>query len=73
MSRLSAKNQVTIPASILRAAGLAPGDEFRIRVIGPGRLELERVDDLVNRWAGSLPSGIYGPDYLDELRAEWRS
>lgn len=72
MSRVSSKNQVTIPASILRDAGLAPGDELRVRVAGPGRLELERRDDLVNRWAGSLPPGIYRPNYLDDLRSEWR-
>lgn len=72
MSRVSSKNQVTIPAAILREAGLAPGDEVRVRVAGPGRLELERGDDLVKRWAGTLRPGIYGPNYLEGLRSEWR-
>lgn len=71
MSRLSSKNQVTIPVAALREAGLAPGDEIQIRVSGPGRLELERVDDFVARWAGSFPLGTYPAHYLDELRDEW--
>jgi bifunctional DNA-binding transcriptional regulator/antitoxin component of YhaV-PrlF toxin-antitoxin module len=71
MTRLSSKNQVTIPVDVLREAGLAPGDEVLARVIGPGRVELERADDLVTRWAGALPAGTYPPGYLDELRNEW--
>jgi bifunctional DNA-binding transcriptional regulator/antitoxin component of YhaV-PrlF toxin-antitoxin module len=71
MTRLSYKNQVTIPVAVLREARLAPGDELRIRVSGPGRLELERVQDLVARWAGSLPPGTYPDRYVDELRDEW--
>jgi bifunctional DNA-binding transcriptional regulator/antitoxin component of YhaV-PrlF toxin-antitoxin module len=71
MSRVSRKNQVTIPVEALREAGLVAGDDVVIRASGPGRIELERADDLVSRYAGSLPAGTYPARYLDELRGEW--
>lgn len=72
MSKVSAKHQVTIPVRALREAGLRAGDEVVIRASGDGRLEIERADDLVQRYAGSLPSGTYPPGHLDQLRDEWR-
>jgi AbrB family looped-hinge helix DNA binding protein len=71
VSKLSSKHQVTIPARILREAGLAAGDEVVIRSTGHGRIEIERADDLVLRYAGSLPAGTYSAGYLDQLRSEW--
>lgn len=68
MPRLSAKNQVTVPVDVLRDTGIHPGDEIVIRSAGPGRIELERVGDLIARYAGSL---CYPPGQLQELRDEW--
>ncbi len=72
MSKLSSKHQVTIPVGVLREAGLAAGDEVVIRVSAPGRIELERADDLADRYAGCLPAGTYPSGYLKQLRDEWR-
>jgi len=71
VSAISRKHQVTIPADVLRAAGLAPGDDVRITSAGPGRVELVKTEDLVERYAGSLDETTYPPGYLDEVRRGW--
>jgi bifunctional DNA-binding transcriptional regulator/antitoxin component of YhaV-PrlF toxin-antitoxin module len=72
MSRVSSKHQVTIPVRVLRQAGLTAGDNVVLRASGHGRIELERADDLITRYAGSLPAGTYPVGHLDQLRGEWR-
>lgn len=71
MPKLSRKNQVTIPVDVLRDAGLEAGDDLRIRAVGRGRVEVARLSDLIDRFAGSLPPGTYPPGYLEKLRSEW--
>jgi bifunctional DNA-binding transcriptional regulator/antitoxin component of YhaV-PrlF toxin-antitoxin module len=71
VSRISSNRQVTLPARVLLEAGLAVGDEVVIRVAGHGRVEVERTDDVIARFAGGLPAGTYSPGHLDQLRAEW--
>jgi bifunctional DNA-binding transcriptional regulator/antitoxin component of YhaV-PrlF toxin-antitoxin module len=70
-SRISTKNQITIPAEALRAAGLVAGERVVARAEGPGRVVLEREDDVVSEFAGAL-TGAFRPEDLDELRDEWR-
>ena len=69
-TRISAKNQATLPVSVLRTAKMKSGDEIRVAAEGDGRIVLYRDVGLVERHAGAL-SGTYGPDYLDEVRNEW--
>jgi bifunctional DNA-binding transcriptional regulator/antitoxin component of YhaV-PrlF toxin-antitoxin module len=71
MSLISRKNQLTLPIEALRAAGLEPGDDVRVRVVGPGRLELVRTDELVDQFAGVFDATVYPDGYLDDLRREW--
>lgn len=68
-TRLSAGNRLILPAAVLAAAGLKPGDEVQVDVLGPGRLTVMRVEDPWEKWAGFL-SGVFEPGYLEKLRRE---
>ncbi len=70
MPRVSAKNQVTIPVSELRAAGIRAGEALSIRASGPGEIVLAVRGSRVRLHAG-IASGIYEPGELDRLRGEW--
>ena len=69
-SRISTKNQITIPAEALRNAGLEAGDRVVAHADGAGRVILEREHDVVADLAGAL-TGTYRPTELDDLRSEW--
>lgn len=70
-TRISAKHQITIPVDALRGAGLSVGERVVARAEGPGRVVLEREDDVVDEFAGLL-TGTYPAGELDALRDEWR-
>jgi bifunctional DNA-binding transcriptional regulator/antitoxin component of YhaV-PrlF toxin-antitoxin module len=70
-SRISAKHQVTIPVEALHKAGLQPGDRLRAQARGAGKIMLVREQDPIEAHAGSL-TGVFDPDSLASLRAEWR-
>jgi bifunctional DNA-binding transcriptional regulator/antitoxin component of YhaV-PrlF toxin-antitoxin module len=70
MTRVSSKNQVTLPVDALRAAGLQPGDEVTVRPIGTGEIVIAARVSRVRRHAG-IATGIYRPEELDQLRDEW--
>jgi AbrB family looped-hinge helix DNA binding protein len=72
MSKVSRKHQVTLPVRVLKEAGLAAGDEVVIRATGRGRIEVERAEDVIDRYAGSLRAGTYPEGEIDRLRDEWR-
>lgn len=69
-SRISSKNQITIPADALRNAGLEVGDRVVAHADGAGRVILEREHDVVAEFAGAL-TGTYHSTELDDLRSEW--
>jgi AbrB family looped-hinge helix DNA binding protein len=69
-SKISSKNQITIPAEALRRAGLEVGDRVVAHADGAGRVILEREHDVIAEFAGAL-TGAYRPGELDQLRSEW--
>ncbi len=70
-TRISAKNQATIPVVALRRAGLKPGDAVQVEAIGAGRIVLTRVEETLAGYAGRL-TGVYPKGSLQKLRREWR-
>jgi AbrB family looped-hinge helix DNA binding protein len=72
MTRVSSKNQVTLPVASLADARIQPGDELRVEVEGDGRIVLIRDRDRLNDFAGSVP-GLAAATDLGSLRDEWGS
>ena len=75
MTTISSKNQITLPAHLLREMGLGAGDRLSISREG-GRLILRgRPKDWIRNHAGSL-AGAYGKDkreidaHIQELRQD---
>jgi bifunctional DNA-binding transcriptional regulator/antitoxin component of YhaV-PrlF toxin-antitoxin module len=69
-AKISSKHQVTIPQEAMRNAGLEAGERVTARADGPGRVVLEREDDVLKFYAGAL-TGVYVGETLDQLRDEW--
>jgi len=69
-TRVSSKNQVTLPVAALQEAGIAAGDELVVRVDGKGRLSLVRERDPLLDLIGSAP-GLSARTDLEALRDEW--
>jgi hypothetical protein len=44
-TRVSGNHQVTIPSGPYEAAGIEPGDQFRVEAAGPGRILLTRAQE----------------------------
>lgn len=70
-SRISSKHQVTIPVSAFRRAGFAAGDLVRVEAAGAGRVVLTKVDDLVERYSGSVGADGDLRRRAETLRDEW--
>jgi bifunctional DNA-binding transcriptional regulator/antitoxin component of YhaV-PrlF toxin-antitoxin module len=71
-TKVSAKNQVTIPVSALRDAGVRTGDVLKVEADGKGRLVLTRMDEILARYSGKIASGGRLGEAVRELREEWR-
>jgi AbrB family looped-hinge helix DNA binding protein len=75
VSTISSKNQITLPAHLLRQMGLAAGDRLAVTLEGNRLVLRARPRDWVKYHAGSL-AGLYGRNqqeedaYLRELRTD---
>ncbi len=72
MPRISSKHQVTLPVESLEQAGLRAGDEVAIQAEGPDRIVVRRASRDPTEALGVF-DGLYGPDYLEQLRAGERA
>jgi bifunctional DNA-binding transcriptional regulator/antitoxin component of YhaV-PrlF toxin-antitoxin module len=70
-TRISSKHQVTIGKQAFDQAGLKEGDVVAVRALGPGRVELTRLDELFAKHRGRINTGGQARQALDELRDEW--
>ncbi len=76
LTTISSKNQITLPAQLLREMGLGAGDRLAIRREGNRLVLRPRPKDWVDYYGGSL-RGLYGETkeekdaYVDDLRSEW--
>ena len=69
-TRVSRKNQVTLPVDALAIAGVGPGDSLMVEAKTSGEIILRREEDPLERYFGSM-TGMFPPDYLHDLRDEW--
>lgn len=67
MSRISSKNQVTIPVLVLQEAGLHPGDPVAVETVGEGELRVRRASSNAFDEAFGALTGTYPPGYLEHL------
>lgn len=69
-AKISSKHQVTIPLETMRIAGLEAGERVVAHAEGPGRVVLEREDDVLKMFSGML-TGTFREGELEALRGEW--
>ena len=71
-SRLSSKNQLTVPVDILRRVGLAAGDEVEFILNNAGFIQIEVKGDVhpVLNLVGAFP-GVFDEFDQEKERAAW--
>jgi AbrB family looped-hinge helix DNA binding protein len=69
MTRISSKNQVTIPVAALEEVGLHAGERVIVEPAGDGELRIRRTTTTFDDAFGTL-TGTYPACYLEQLDAE---
>ena len=70
VTRVSRKNQVTLPVAALAKAHVRAGDELRVTVEARGKILLEQDEDPLDKFVGTVP-GLSAATDLAALRKEW--
>jgi bifunctional DNA-binding transcriptional regulator/antitoxin component of YhaV-PrlF toxin-antitoxin module len=70
-TRISSKHQVTIAKDAFEAAGFHAGDVLTVRAVGPGRVELTRLDELFAKHRGRVKGAAGAREAVEQLRDEW--
>lgn len=70
-TRISSKHQVTIAKEAFDEAGFHAGDVLTVRAVGPGRVELTRLDELFAKHRGRVKRGAGAREAVERLRDEW--
>jgi bifunctional DNA-binding transcriptional regulator/antitoxin component of YhaV-PrlF toxin-antitoxin module len=73
-TKVSRKNQVTLPVAALREANVSPGDVLRVEVVEDGVFRLVRErDPWWERFEKLTTSGypVTTREELEEMRDEW--
>jgi AbrB family looped-hinge helix DNA binding protein len=77
-TRLSGKNQITVPSQFVRELGLSPGDELLVQIID-GRVVLTPKPASLTDYIRGRGRGMYGRDakeideYIRTERDSWRA
>jgi len=70
-ARISSKHQVTIAKQAFDAAGFRAGDVVAVRALGPGRVELTRLDELFLKHRGRVKGDGTARQSIEQMRDEW--
>jgi AbrB family looped-hinge helix DNA binding protein len=76
LATISSKNQITLPARLLRELGIGPGDRVSIRKDGDRLVLRPRPKEWADYYGGSM-RGVYGAtkeeidEYIRQERASW--
>lgn len=72
-TKITRKNQVTLPVAEMRKAGLESNDVVVVSADGTGRIVVERYRNIIEEYAeklrGTWPGGVEG--FLEWRRREW--
>ena len=69
-SRLSSKNQITLPVEVIRQAGFEIGDKLKLSFHG-GKVIIEKEESKLLAFAGSLTGTYENYDFEAERRDAW--